>query len=77
MKNNIVTPINKVEPDSIEKVMNAPKVYTQQEFGDMYLSLCKQTKWQISGEAGLKPMNDLGGYLIGIQLKIIPFVEQK
>ena len=67
----------KLTPESVEKAKEEmkKKVYTLQEFGDMYLSLCKQTGWQISGEAGLKPMNDLGGYLINVQLKIISFVE--
>ena len=48
---------------------------TQQEFADAYLALCKQTGWQIAGHAALKPMNDLGGYMITVQLSVVQYVE--
>ena len=63
--------------DSLVPEKEEKKVFTPEEFGQMYLALCKQTGFQISGVAGLKPMNDLGGYLTVVQLNVIPFVEQK
>ena len=54
-----------------------PKKYSQQEFVDMYLALCKQTEWQISGQPALRPMNDLGGSMVIVQLAVVPYTEPK
>jgi hypothetical protein len=76
MSKKVETPINKVEPESIKEAMGK-KVYTEQEFANEYLELCKKTGFQISGQAVLKPMNDLGGSLIAIQLVVIPYQEPR
>ena len=48
---------------------------TQQDFATAYQALCKKMGFQIVGQAGLKPMNDLGGYITVVQLAIAPYVE--
>jgi hypothetical protein len=58
-------------------VIPAEKKYTQQQFIDAYQELCKKTGWQIVGQPGLKPMQDLGGALIVVQLAVIPFEPPK
>ena len=60
-----------------ERTIPAPKVSkpTQQEFATAYQALCKKMGFQIVGQAGLKPMNDLGGYITVLQLAIAPYVE--
>jgi len=49
--------------------------YTPQEFQEEYLKLCKKMGYQLIGQAGLKPMNDLGGYITVVQLAIVPYQE--
>ena len=60
-----------------DKIPPAPKAAqpTQQDFATAYQALCKKMGFQIVGQAGLKPLNDLGGYLTVVQLAIAPYVE--
>jgi hypothetical protein len=65
--------ITSLDPASVAKAKE--KKYTQQEFVEMYNSLCRQTGWQIAGQPSLKPMNDLGGCLIVAQLGVVQYIE--
>jgi hypothetical protein len=68
-----------IPPEETIKAAPKPELhqYTQQEFVDGYNALCKKTGWMITAQAGLRPMNDLGGSLIVTQLVIVPWVESK
>jgi hypothetical protein len=58
-----------------KKIPTAPaiKEITAQDFAMEYEALCARMGWQIIGYPKLKPMNDLGGCLIAVQLQIAPF----
>lgn len=58
-----------IEPiEQVEK-----KVFTQQEFMKMYNDLCATTGWQLVSRPTFKPMADLGGSLITVDIAVVPF----
>ena len=74
--------IIELEPKSVEKAVGVSIEEMQatskkQMFVDGYKMLCRETGLQISGEPFMKPMNDLGGYIISVQLVLIPFVGRQ
>jgi len=50
---------------------------TAEDFAREYDALCERMGWQIGGKPALKPMNDLGGCMISVQMVIVPFQGQK
>lgn len=64
-----------IKPEEMIPPATPIRKYTPQEFSAEYGALCKRMGFQIVGQAGLKPMNDLGGYMTVVQLAIVPYVE--
>ena len=64
-----------MKPEEMIPNQPQPAKPTQQDFAAEYLALCKRTGWQLIGQAGLKPLNDLGGYITVVQLAIAPYQE--
>jgi hypothetical protein len=66
-----------MEKSKIKKRTPKPSPITEKQFIEKYVALCKEAGWQISGQPALKPINDLGGSLVIVQLGVIPYVEKK
>jgi hypothetical protein len=71
-----VKPAVDISPESVRE---AKRTYSQQEFLERYNALCAETGWQLAATAtpGLKPLNDLGGYIIVTQVQFSVTPVQK
>jgi len=69
-----VESVEKAVGKSIEEMQADLK---KKKFLEGYNKLCSETGLQISGQPFMKPTNDLGGYIISVQLVLIPFVGRQ
>lgn len=65
----------KLDPQSVQAAKEEASRPKQEDFIREYNALCKRMGWQLAAQPALKPMNDLGGSIIIVQLMIIPYKE--
>jgi len=51
--------------------------HSQEEFAAAYIALCLEMGWTHAAQPKLKPMSDLGGFLIAVEFVLVPYQEPK